>query len=237
MGSLSAHLPWAFRRLISEGAGHASIWTLSRMLTATRLRIIEFMSRSARQYHHGDLAAALELAAIELLGETSASSLSLREVARRAGVSHNAPYHHFSDRQSLLQAIAARSLEDLNHCLAAARDGAATPRDKLVAVGAAYIDFAIDHAGQFGTIFDTEIYDPRAPNPVTGPLTGANYELLADTVRAAFPGEAEEEIPAIAAGLWGLVHGLANLISTGHLPRDVVEHSLNALLDMRLGDE
>lgn len=199
--------------------------------------MILLMSTSASSYHHGDLAAALELAAIELLGEKSASSLSLREVARKAGVSHNAPYHHFSDRQGLLAAVATRSMGDLFETMTHARDGGATARERLVAVGVAYVDFAIDHAGQFGTIFDSAICDPTQPTPAMGELIAANYELLASAVREAFPDQTEDAVPAIAAGLWGLVHGLANLISTGYLPREVVPKSLNDMLDMRLGEE
>lgn len=197
--------------------------------------MILLMSRSAGNYHHGDLAATLELATIELLSEKSASSLSLREVARRAGVSHNAPYHHFSDRQGLLKAVAARSLRDLLDAMVTARESASTPRDKLVAIGVAYIDFAIDHPGQFGTIFDPEICDPREPNPVTGPLIEANDELLASVVREAFPGRSEDEVRVTAAGLWGVVHGLATLIAPGHLPRETVPASLYAILDTNLG--
>ncbi len=193
------------------------------------------MSRSSRAYHHGDLAAALESAAIELLAEQSATSLSLREVARRAGVSHNAPYHHFSDRQGLLKAVAARSLQDLLAAMLAAREVAATPRQQLVAIGAAYVDFAIEHPGQFGTIFDPEICDPREPSPVTAPLIEANDELLASVVRDVLPDAPEARVRSTAAGLWAVVHGLAILVAAGHLPRETVRPSLDAILDMRIG--
>ena len=193
------------------------------------------MSRSSRAYHHGDLAAALESAAIELLAEQSATSLSLREVARRAGVSHNAPYHHFSDRQGLLKAVAARSLQDLLAAMLAARKVAATPRQQLVAIGAAYVDFAIEHPGQFGTIFDPEICDPREPSPVTAPLIEANDELLASVVRDVLPDAPEARVRSTAAGLWAVVHGLAILVAAGHLPRETVPPSLDAILDMRIG--
>lgn len=192
------------------------------------------MSRPAGHYHHGDLAAALELAAIELLSEKGAANLSLREVARRAGVSHSAPYHHYADRQELLKAVAARSLHDLLDAMTAARDRAGSPKEQLVAVGIAYVDFAIEHVGQFGTMYDPQIWDPREHDPVTGPRFEASYELLANAVRAAVPNQDEETLPLITAGLWSLVHGLANLIAAGHLPREIVPATLNALIEMRL---
>ena len=69
--------------------------------------------RSAGGYHHGNLQAALEDAALDLLETTSAAKISLREVARRAGVSHNAPYHHFGDRAALLGALGVRGMAAL----------------------------------------------------------------------------------------------------------------------------
>ena len=71
------------------------------------------VSTSRSGYHHGDLAHALETAAMQLLAEKPAQEISLREVARAANVSHNAPYHHFADRNGLLKAIAERSMADL----------------------------------------------------------------------------------------------------------------------------
>lgn len=195
------------------------------------------MSRSAGAYHHGDLADALERAALEVLAEQPASSVSLREVARRAGVSHNAPYHHFGDRQGLLKAVAARGLRGLLAAMTAARDRAESPRARLIAIGRAYIDFAVDHAGQFDVIFDPEICDPREPNPVTAPLIAANDELLAESVRDVLVGRPEAEVKATAASLWGTVHGLALLVSQGHLERGIVAPALEGILRLGIGTE
>src|SRR5277367_6555328 len=81
-------------------------------------------SAEGRPYHHGHLAAALIDAALALLDETQDWAFSLREVARRAGVSHNAPYKHFPEKRDLLAAVAARGFEALAERMAAARDGA-----------------------------------------------------------------------------------------------------------------
>lgn len=192
------------------------------------------VSRPEKAYHHGDLAATLERAAIELLAEKSASSLSLREVARRAGVSHNAPYHHFGDRQGLLKAVAARSLRDLYDAMVEAREKTTAPHERLLDIGEAYVRFAVEHPGQFDAIFDPEICDPREPNPVTAPFIEANNQLLSDVVREVLPDAGEPQVAATAAALWGTVHGLALLVSTGHLPIDVVRPGLESVLDLRI---
>lgn len=193
------------------------------------------MSKSSASYHHGDLAAALEQAALELLVEEGSPALSLRAVARRAGVSHNAPYHHFRDRQGLLKAVAARGLRELLAAMTAARREASAPRARLLAVGGAYVDFALEQRALFDIIFDPEICDPREPNPVTGPLIEANDEFLADTVSAALdPATPDDVRRATAAALWAAVHGLAVLVSAQHLEPAVVRPALTALLELRL---
>lgn len=192
------------------------------------------VSRSI-SYHHGDLAAALEQAALELLAEQGTSGLSLRAVARRAGVSHNAPYHHFRDRQGLLKAVAARGLRDLLATMIAARDSAGSPRDRLLAVAVAYVDFAVRRPALFEIIFDPSVCDPREPNPVTAPFVEANDEFLAATVRAALPeGTTDETVGTTAAALWGTVHGLAVLVAAGHLDQAVVGPGIDSLLALRL---
>lgn len=196
------------------------------------------MSRSNTSYHHGDLAATLEQAALDLLAEQGTPGVSLRAVARRAGVSHNAPYHHFGDRQGLLKAVAARGLRDLLAAMVAARENAASSRDRLLDVGVAYVSFATGHPAVFEIIFDPEVCDPREPNPVTGPLVEANDEFLRDTVRQALPADSPEEVVgATAAALWGTVHGLAVLASAGHLDPDVARPGLASLLALRLDGE
>lgn len=193
------------------------------------------VSRSSSQYHHGDLATALERATVEILAETGKPGVSLRAVARRAGVSHNAPYHHFGDRQGLLKAAAATGLREMLDTMTAARNATDDPRDQLLRVGFAYAEYAAAHPALFEIIFDPEVCDPREPNPVTGPLAEANDEFLTDTVRGALsPGAAEDRVRATAAALWGAVHGLAILVANGHLPGDVVRPGLESLLDLRL---
>src|SRR5689334_17929899 len=122
------------------------------------------MSRSTGGYHHGNLRTALEDAALDLLETTSAPNISLREVARRAGVSHNAPYHHFGDRAALLGALGVRGMADL---LKAQEEAVATA-DGIVAqvraLGIAYVQYAAAHPQGFALVFDPDYCSAEDPS-------------------------------------------------------------------------
>ena len=156
------------------------------------------MSTSARPYHHGDLRAALLDAADALL---EAGEVSLREAARRAGVSPAAAYRHFADKEALLAALAARHF---------AQFGAALAGAGIRAQGPAYVRFALERPGRFRLMF--------------GPLlcrAGAHPELraAADAAFAALTRAAGGREAGIRA--WALVHGLAHLMLDGALPGEV----------------
>src|SRR6478752_10235876 len=93
-----------------------------------------------RPYHHGDLRRAIVEAALEILQETQSLEFSLRELARRAGVSHNAPYKHFADKRDLLAAVSAAGFELLAMRMAEATKELSDPREQLFAMLRAYID-------------------------------------------------------------------------------------------------
>ncbi|QIK74369.1 TetR/AcrR family transcriptional regulator [Nocardioides piscis] len=190
------------------------------------------MSRSSAGYHHGNLRTALEDAALELLETQPAGRISLREVARRAGVSHNAPYHHFGDRAALLHSLGVRAMAEL---LGAQQKALATttgPVERVRALGTAYVAYAADHPQAFALVFDPEYCPPGAPSADMAPLIAANEELLATEVEAlvqvdGFTGRDPE---ALAAALWATVHGLAQLVMLGHLPREAAAPALAALI-------
>src|SRR5215218_5303559 len=102
----------------------------------------EAKSAESRPYHHGDLRRALVDAARTLLEREGPSALSLRAVAREAGVSPAAPYHHFKDKSELLDAVAQQGWELLNEFLVQARARAASPRERMSELGVAYVSFA-----------------------------------------------------------------------------------------------
>src|SRR5215472_8930059 len=110
--------------------------------------------QSARPYHHGDLRAALLRAAMEAIGQAGPAAMSLREVARRAGVSHAAAAYHFGDKAGLLTAVAAQGYRMLTQELQNARDS----RRGFLEVGVAYVRFAVSHRAHFEVMYRPELY-------------------------------------------------------------------------------
>ena len=155
-------------------------------------------------YHHGNLRAAILRAGAKLIEEQGLAALSVREAARRAGVSHNAPYRHFPDRDALFAALAAEGFLELSDALAN-RTGHE--------LGAAYVRFALARPERFRLMFGGRLAFERFP------------ELRAQAQRAhqhladAFAGLGSDAQFAAAAA-WSLVHGLAQLTLDGHFKND-----------------
>src|SRR5271166_2897161 len=108
---------------------------------------------SARPYHHGNLKQALIDAAVALVAEVGPRGFTLREAARRAGVSHNAPYRHFRDRDDLLATVATDGFDRLTRAMAGAGPKA-SPINRLRRSGIAYVDFALRWPQHFAVMFD-----------------------------------------------------------------------------------
>lgn len=153
-------------------------------------------------YHHGELRRALLRAAGKLAEKQGLAGLSLREVARRAGVSHNAPYRHFPDRDSLLAALAAEGFAALGKTLqeAAASGG-------LRAMGEAYVRFALERPQRFRLMFGGSVR--IAKHPALRENATRVFEGLAQALAPQIPGVAGRDA-SIAA--WALVHGLSQLL-------------------------
>jgi len=166
------------------------------------------MPPSSDSYHHGDLRAACLRAAMELLEEDGSAGLSLRAVARRAGVSPMAPYRHYADRNALVSAVAAVGYRELADKLAKAHPSPSTS-DDLAAVAVAYVQFALERPALFRVMF-VEPCDPDSEERVAA--TVAISEYVGTIVRQAFPGA---DVGALSTAVWALVHGLAFL----HLDR------------------
>src|ERR1700722_8867698 len=107
-----------------------------------------------RPYHHGDLRPALLRAAVEVIGQAGPAAMSLREVARRAGVSHAAAAYHFGDKAGLLTAVAAQGYRLLTEELRSARDA----RSGLLEAGVAYVRFAVSYRAHFEVMYTPELY-------------------------------------------------------------------------------
>jgi AcrR family transcriptional regulator len=162
------------------------------------------MSRDS--YHHGDLKAAILTQAAALVAERGADGISLRELARAAGVSHAAPAHHFTDRRGLFTALATEGFGLLAAALADAR-----PR--FVDAARAYVRFALDHPGHYEVMWDRSLYDDadpalRAAEATAGAELSRGVGTLADPKAKADPDGA-----ALAA--WSLVHGFSLLWLNG----------------------
>ncbi|MGA4507912.1 TetR/AcrR family transcriptional regulator [Propionibacteriaceae bacterium G1746] len=185
------------------------------------------MSRSS--YHHGDLAHALEVAAMELLDEQPAQAISLREVARRAGVSHNAPYHHFGDRTQLLKVLAERSMADLLARQLRVADAHPDPRAGARAVAEDYVDFALTRPHAFAAIYDPTICVPGRPTETMAPLIAREEQLVAEIARALHPTYSPDQVEASASAMWGAAHGIAELGRAGHLTREQCMASIAVL--------
>jgi AcrR family transcriptional regulator len=167
------------------------------------------VSTAAHPYHHGDLPATLVRSALDLL-EQGAPDLSLRAVARRAGVAASAPYRHFADRDALLSAVAAVGYAELAQDLAAAHPSPTTA-DDLADVAVAYVQFALRRPALFRVMFG-EPCDHLSPERVAA--TQAISAYVNAIVARAFP-SAEPE--AMSTAVWALVHGLAFLFLDGKL--------------------
>lgn len=188
------------------------------------------MSSSKDGYHHGDLARALEDAAMQLLERMPAAEISLREVARAANVSHNAPYHHFADRLGLLKAIAERSMSDLLEQVRLAAAAPSDPRAVLIAGGAAYIRFAVEHPHAFDAVYDPTVCIPGSPTATMAPLIEGLETVLAEAAAAA-----GLDRPTDVVALWGLIHGLGTLAAAGHFTLDDALAANAATMNRLLG--
>ncbi|HEC08299.1 MAG TPA: TetR/AcrR family transcriptional regulator [Acidimicrobiales bacterium] len=134
----------------------------------------------ARGYHHGDLPNALKSAALEVIDEKGLGGFSLREVARRAGVSHAAPAHHFGDTAGLLTVLAVDALGHMRRVMAEAAEAETDPVERLAAVGRAYVRVSREHPGHCQVVFRTDLVDTDDPALVAAGL--ATFEVVRGVV-------------------------------------------------------
>lgn len=167
------------------------------------------MNMTEKPYHHGDLRAALLSAAEAELTEKGVEGFSLRSVAKRAGVSHAAPAHHFGDATGLLTALAADGFRQFQATLDAREAGATSPREKAVRAGLGYLDFAVSRPALFRLIFSSAKPDYTSTDLIAA--AGVAYDHLVGLVQALGGGEAD------VIALWAASHGIADLASGSKL--------------------
>ncbi|MBW0012567.1 TetR/AcrR family transcriptional regulator [Mycobacterium sp.] len=171
-----------------------------------------------KSYHHGALNSALVEASIALAREGGPDRVVLREVARAAGVSHSAAYRHFADREALLAEVARYARGELGAEMRRRVARAKGPRQRLRAVGTAYIDFALREPGLFRTAFTS--------HPATSSVKEAEgdadpFHILGEVLDQCQAGGllSPDRRPGAEIAAWSAVHGLANLLLDGPLPR------------------
>ncbi len=186
-------------------------------------------------YHHGNLRQALLLAARELACESGIDSLTLREVARRAGVSHAAPYNHFSDKAALTRAMAAEAFHDLANALRVAAATQRKPLKALEAVGKAYLRYAFEHPAEFRFIFRDDLRQDETDE--VNKAGERAYGVLLETVRTCHEAGllSDQDPDLLALTAWSTTHGLATLLVSGpqqHLKADprAFERTVTAVL-------
>jgi AcrR family transcriptional regulator len=168
---------------------------------------------SARTYHHGDLRRALVEAAERLLESEGPAALSLRAVAREAGVSSAAPYHHFKDKGELLDAVALRGWERLMADLARAKGMASTTQAQMTALSVEYVGFACRNRALYRVMFEQVRGQAMGEGPEQMQESLA-LNVVRDTLVEAGADPADELGLALAStAAWGAAHGLAEMAS------------------------
>jgi AcrR family transcriptional regulator len=180
-------------------------------------------------YHHGDLHRALIEAGLALLEEQHGWDFSLRELARRAGVSHNAPYKHFVDKRALMLALAQDGFERLRAVTEAAAVGATGSDAALVAIGVAYVRFGRSRPAHYRLMFGALLTDkacvpPEEVSAVALAARGVLRRVILEGIEAGRWDVAAEVLEQAVLAAWALVHGVTLLFLDGFIPvRDEAE--------------
>jgi AcrR family transcriptional regulator len=172
-------------------------------------------SQKRKSYHHGDLRRAVLDAAWDQVAEHGLRELTLREVARRVGVTHAAPYHHFSDREALLDALADEAYGELDAAMSEAKRGVEDASERLFVLGRAYVDFARRQPERIEVMFRRK----KAPAEQPPELGARAFQHLVDAIAACQQANKapQGDVYALVLSAWSLVHGFALLSIEGAL--------------------
>lgn len=196
-------------------------------------------------YHHGDLREALLTAAEQLLHEEGLQGLTLRACARRAGVSHAAPKHHFEDLSDLLSEVAARSFDRLAERLEAARAAIGDdPDERFAAAARTYVEYARTHPAHFRLMFRSDSL--KSCNETLSRASARTFAELADTITLQrgepdiLPGQFQERLqdPGLVEDLmlgWSYLHGYTQLLLEGQLDRFPHEDGMHTFIERSIG--
>ena len=204
---------------------------------ARREKIPEISSEQRDTYHHGDLKRALTEAALGLVKDKGPKGFTLREVARRAGVSAAAPYRHFSDKAQLLAAAATQGFVQLHEALNAAAENTDLTR-QVLDMGRAYVRWAVTHPDYYQVMFGAELDKSDKPE-----LLAAGARAFGDLLDVIVRCQEANLLPAgdprdFAGPTWSLLHGIASLtigsdfshVGIRENPQALAERAVRALL-------
>ncbi len=167
-------------------------------------------------YHHADLRRALLDAAIVHLRDSDVTALTMQTLARAAGVSPGAPYHHFADKVAVVAALATEGYEIWLERTKRAVAAAATPRERLVALAQSWLRFAAAFPSHYRVMFLRDIED-RTRYATLHETSGAGLRLLVEVVSAVWPHLTPSRAMAQAVAIWSTLHGFASLQNAGVL--------------------
>ena len=191
-------------------------------------------------YHHGDLKNALIKAGVEILAKEGLGSLSLRKVAKQAGVSHAAPYSHFKDKQALIAAISTESFKELHIQIETVFTAhKENPENLLVETSWAYLQFALTKPDRFKLMFSS-VLEKEKEYPDFVEVSHQNFQQLVAVVELCQDANILKygDANLTAVSVWGTVHGLAMLVLEGQISsavfaqnelREILLHSLNQI--------
>lgn len=157
--------------------------------------------KAGRGYHHGDLRNGLLEAARTILEEESLAALTLRAVARKAGVSHAAPYRHFPNHEALLVELSIEGFDELREAIADAAKATGTESDKIATIGAAYMRFVAQRPALARLMFGGQL-----PNRDQFPTLGLKADAIGEEIGKALHDD------ALGLAVWASMHGLAMLV-------------------------
>lgn len=170
-----------------------------------------------KSYHHGDLRRALLDAAQAELAAGGLENFSLRKVARRAGVSHAAPAHHFKDAKGLLTALATDGYSRFADALQTGMREELSPREQMIEMGLGYVGFALEDPARFRLLFSSE--RPDSGDPKLADAAQCAFNVLVDGVAAFCGAHPYQDAKALdlACALWSVAHGAADLLISNRM--------------------
>ncbi len=197
-----------------------------------------------RAYHHGDLRRTLIDAGLALITEKQDWTFSLREIARRAGVSHNAPYNHFADADALLIAVAAAGFERMRDHLSAAVNGVVATDEALLACGKAYIELALKNPALYRLMCGPALAKSTGSRPAAARIAADEAKsVLGDIIRrgarsgafAVSPDDPRDQARVVFF-TWSVVHGLSMALLDGFAGTEIAPEDLVKLIERAVLD-